>query len=277
MRFVIIVGVMVLGFTGPAASGQTANDGIIRWYSLSNVPGAGGPVKNAPYSANAVIETTQTLGDGNRIAQRTTQKLYRDSDGRERREEALLALGPLAFMGGVPVVTISDPVAQKAWTLDPKARSARVAPLESIYLGRVADALSGLVSIDVRTDWGARGQSSRAQKDDLGTKDIEGVSAQGTRTTETIPAEQIGNEFPIKVVDEVWYSPELRMTIMTTHNDPRTGEIVYKLTNISRANPSRSLFEPPPDYTIQTGPGPGGRGGRGTPGGRSMTPFGTKQ
>jgi len=88
------------------------------------------------------------------------------------------------------------------------------------------------------------------------------VIAQGTRTTETIPAGQIGNQLPIKVVDEVWHSAELQMDVMTTHSDPRSGEVVYKLTNISRANPPRALFEPPADYTV-TGPTAGGGGGRG--------------
>ncbi len=86
--------------------------------------------------------------------------------------------------------------------------------------------------------------------EDLASKNIEGVMAQGTRTTQTIPAGQIGNVLPIKVVDEVWYSPDLKMNILTTHSDPRTGETVYKLTNISRAEPPKSLFEPPADYTI---------------------------
>ncbi len=118
-------------------------------------------------------------------------------------------------------------------------------------------------------DWAVYGRggvqtpgAAERVREDLGSKNVEGVIAQGTRVTETIPAGQIGNQLPIKVVDEVWHSAELQMDVMTTHSDPRTGEVVYKLTNINRANPPRALFEPPADYTI-TGPGAGGGGGRG--------------
>ena len=55
------------------------------------------------------------------------------------------------------------------------------------------------------------------------------------------------------------------MNVMTSHSDPRSGETVYKLTNISRANPARSLFEPPPDYTITNSGAGRGRGARGGP------------
>ena len=53
----------------------------------------GKTVKNAPYSAEAVTETIQTLGDGNRIVNRISSLLYRDSEGRTRREQSLKGLG----------------------------------------------------------------------------------------------------------------------------------------------------------------------------------------
>src|SRR5690242_7555338 len=59
-------------------------------------------VKGAPYSADAITETTQTLADGNRITRKTTASLYRDSQGRTRREESLAAIGPWAAAGDPP-------------------------------------------------------------------------------------------------------------------------------------------------------------------------------
>ena len=53
-------------------------------------------VKGAPYSAQAVTESTQTLGDGNRIVRKSTATVYRDSEGRTRREQSFKAIGPLA-------------------------------------------------------------------------------------------------------------------------------------------------------------------------------------
>ena len=77
----------------------------------------------------------------------------------------------------------------------------------------------------------------------LGNMSIEGVQAQGTRTTTTIPAGAIGNDKPIDIVDERWYSPDLQMTVMTKHSDPRTGETSFALKNINRSSPPPYLFE----------------------------------
>jgi hypothetical protein len=91
------------------------------------------------------------------------------------------------------------------------------------------------------------------KKESLGTQTIEGVNAEGTRATLTIPAGEIGNTLPIEVVDETWYSPELQIMVMTKHRDPRSAETTYRLTNINRGEPDRSLFEVPADYTVAEG------------------------
>jgi hypothetical protein len=90
----------------------------------------------------------------------------------------------------------------------------------------------------------------RVKKESLGTQVIEGVTVEGTRVTQTIPAGEIGNTLPIHIVDENWYSPELQLRVMTKHSDPRSGESIFRLTNINRSAPSPSLFEVPAGYTI---------------------------
>jgi len=98
----------------------------------------------------------------------------------------------------------------------------------------------------------ARSAETRPQMSDekLGTQTIEGVLAEGTRHTTTWPVNSQGNDRPISAVSELWTSPELKVTILSKSNDPRSGESVQKLINISRAEPSASLFQPPPDYTV---------------------------
>src|SRR5579871_1740630 len=77
----------------------------------------GNPVKNAPYSAEAVTETTQTLADGNHIKTTSSTLQYRDSDGRERREETIGKIGDWNAQGEAPkVVFISDPVLKMSYT-----------------------------------------------------------------------------------------------------------------------------------------------------------------
>jgi hypothetical protein len=90
----------------------------------------------------------------------------------------------------------------------------------------------------------------------LGKQTIDGVQAEGTRSTITIPAGEIGNEREIKIVNERWYSPELQTVILSKHSDPRMGETVYRLTNINRSDPHPSLFQVPSDYTLDNSEGP---------------------
>jgi hypothetical protein len=98
-----------------------------------------------------------------------------------------------------------------------------------------------------------------AKTEKLDARQFDGVTAEGSRTTVTIPAGEIGNEQPIQIVDERWYSPELQVVVMTRHSDPRFGETTYRLTGIQRGEPSASLFQVPSDYTVKEGPGgPGG-------------------
>ncbi len=82
----------------------------------------------------------------------------------------------------------------------------------------------------------------------LGIQMINGVPAEGQRTTQTIPAGAQGNDRPINVVSESWFSPELRITILSKRSDPRSGETTTQIVNIIRADPDPSLFTIPADY-----------------------------
>lgn len=260
-------------------------------------------VKGAPYSAEAVTESIQVLGDGNRIVNRFSSAVYRDGEGRTRREQTLKGLGPLGT-GNEPLQTIfiNDPVAGVTYALDSRSHTAHksapfkiewtrkmgaagpdaegqrfefrvaqggsggnmimTAPLGSVPTAGARIALTETENFSIGTGGGAAqtyvfrqksGQNNEV-KENLGKQNIEGVEAEGTRTTVTIPAGEIGNERPIEIVSERWYSPELQLVVMTRHSDPRSGETTYKLTNINRAEPAKSLFEVPAGYTIKEGP-----------------------
>ena len=84
----------------------------------------------------------------------------------------------------------------------------------------------------------------------LGMQNFDGVDAEGTRTITTIPADAIGNERPIEIVYERWYSKELQIIVYSRHLDPRFGEQTYRLTNINRSEPDPSLFQVPTSYRI---------------------------
>jgi hypothetical protein len=228
---------------------------------LGAEPIGGKPVKGAPYSAEAVTETTQTLADGNRIVNRQSSMQYRDGLGRERHEQNLMQI-PGAPSTAPEIVTISDPVANVSYSLNTREHSARKMPdnrtpwlATAVFAGtQVAFNVSG-VKATARMILNGPPDANAEKSEDLGSQLVEGVLANGTRVTHTIPAGQIGNERPIQVVDESWVSPELQMTVMSRHTDPREGETVYKLTNIIRAEPDPALFRVPSDYVInEVGP-----------------------
>ena len=94
----------------------------------------------------------------------------------------------------------------------------------------------------------------KAVKEKLPAATIEGLNVEGTRSTVTIAAGKIGNERDILVVDEVWYSPDLQINLLMKHSDPRSGETVYRLTNIGRSEADPALFKVPAGYTTKEEP-----------------------
>jgi len=219
-------------------------------------------VTGAPFSAVAVSETTQTLSDGNQITRKTQTNLFRDTQGRFRKEVTLSGFGPLAASGQPKTfVVINDPVASASFVLHPDTKTAEQMPGHAKRGPRNGGANGAFAE-----KWTAREQQLVTQgllkKEDLGTQTIGGVSAQGTRITRTIPAGQMGNAKPISIVSEHWYSTDLQMVVMSTRSDPRTGTTTYTLTNIQKTEPAASLFSVPSDYSVKQG-GMMGRHGMG--------------
>jgi len=324
-------------------------------------PKLGGKVvTGAPYSAEVVTETHQTLADGNVITRKSSSHVYRDGEGRTRQE----AGGD----GKARRVFINDPVEKRHYVLVPDAKRAvetrvsprarvfetrdrqvvRIGPTEvriedgkvtvngkevkvrdldlevagkkiRIENGRVTidgkDVGEGRRSVEVRTldrdetPDGTRREEIRVQviragEEDitvlapvapappvppvppvpgfaplaplppmpgvqtfrfestarlgpgvttsLGTKEFDGVRAEGKSTTWTIPAGRIGNSNPIHVVSETWYSPDLQVTVYSRHSDPRTGESIYRLAGVRRGEPDPQLFRVPEDYRVKS-------------------------
>jgi hypothetical protein len=194
-------------------------------------------VKGQPYAADVVTETTQVLGDGTKIVKKTAGAVYRDSEGRTRREET----GPQQF------VNIFDPVAGVSYTLNPAKKTASKS---AIHLPPNGAGRGGPGGPRPTTERASRNGHTRVSED-LGTQTIEGVAAQGRRTTITIAAGTMGNDRDIKEVDEVWFSPDLQVVVQSHHSDPWTGDVTYKLSNFRRAEPAGTLFQAPADYQVQ--------------------------
>lgn len=204
-------------------------------------------VKNAPYTATATTETTQVLGDGNRIVNKSSAFIARDSQGRTRREENFGGVGGLHVEGG-KVTFISDPTTSTDYILNPNEQSARVVKRKELQreepqAGQLRKKLSEEQMKRISSE-----TSAEYKHESLGTQVIEGVSCEGRRETKIIPAGAIGNEHPLEITSESWTSTDLHVLVLRKRNDPRLGETVYHLTNIKLGEPDASLFQVPSGY-----------------------------
>ena len=242
-------------------------------------------LKGAPYSAEVVTDHTQSLPDGNRIVEHTTGRVYRDTEGRVRREEDRAS--------GSPSISIVDPVAGVSYALDPDRRiawrtpfqagMAIVSKLETAKLeaemkrrtgGEVLDGpvVGGVVEMRQK-EGGVPGRGGETiaieatggfvsmrrfpaggeqhKEEGLASRMMEGVRVEGVRTTRTIAAGAIGNEWPITSVSEEWTSPDLQVLVLTERKDPRNGDSSYRLQHIVRGDPAASMFQVPSDYEVR--------------------------
>ena len=209
-------------------------------------------VTGAPFSGVAVTESTQTLADGNHITRKTHSNVFRDSQGRVRKEVTLSGFGPMAASGEPKsFVVINDPVAKANFVLHPDTKVAE--RMGHADRGMKGMAKGGAFKEKIQARQEEEIAAGNLKKEDLGTQVIGGVSAQGTRVTRTIPAGQMGNEKPILIVHETWFSNDLQMVVMSKRTNPMGGTTTYTLTNIQRTEPAAALFAVPSDFTVQKG------------------------
>jgi hypothetical protein len=227
-------------------------------------------VKNKPYSGSGVTDTTQTLADGNKIEHHLENKYYRDSSGRTRREQTLAALPASGDKPGEMQIFLYDPVAGTNFILDQGAKTARKTRSMHIILDRapggdgaatvqktqllmsdVGDAHpGGNLPAGNLTQLPPLDEARDIRNEELGEKTISGLACTGKRTTITIPAGTVGNERPIVITREVWFSRDVEAIVESTTNDPRSGETHYLLQNVDRGEQPLSLFEPPAEYKM---------------------------
>jgi hypothetical protein len=245
-------------------------------------------VKNAPYTAEAVNESIQVLPDGNRIVKRTSTLLARDGYGRTRQEKrgtrgaSVYIFDPMEGKSyvlnterkiavriprvpnpPVPPMPPAPPTAPTPPTPPAAAPQVEVLPghvvirkggdgddvrVEVVRIGR-GDATTAMAPVapllPLMLPILPRG---KGETKTLGTRDVDGIKADGTQTTHTIPAGEIGNEKPIVVTSERWFSPEFNIVVYAKQSDPRSGDTIYRLANFKRGEPPAELFKVPAEY-----------------------------
>ncbi|HEY3836734.1 MAG TPA: hypothetical protein VGL72_09185 [Bryobacteraceae bacterium] len=194
--------------------------------------GQQGPVIGKPFSGIETRTTRQMLSDGTPTGKTSTSKIYRDAQGRTRSESGSNVL-------------IYDAVTPATYEIGSRG-----------CFKRAVHAGDAVIVVATENGTWSSSQSGGSQEanphitsEDLGYQTVNGISAQGTRQTLTIPATTIGADHDIKVVNERWYSDALGIMIKSSNIDPRFGSTTYELTAINMASPDPSLFNPPAGCT----------------------------
>ncbi len=277
----VFLGSILTFYSIGSAYGQ--NRPVLRGSGIEMMPQfyADEVVKGAPVAARISTRTVQQLYDGNRIVHEDVTQLYRDSEGRVRRENP----GP----GGASrhqMVSLSDPTTGNNFTLDIGAKTAFKTPSfpglvqfgggavsvgrvgsgpdiinaepvvgdssgETITIGQRVSALPVALSRTLNTTTAVfGGPGARTEVEPLGQNTINGIRVEGTLRTTTYPAGALGNEQPIVVEKRTWIAPELRMMVRSEEEDPRFGTITYEAEILSTAEPDESLFVVPADFKL---------------------------
>jgi hypothetical protein len=226
-------------------------------------------VKSVPFCAAVTTEHTQSFADGNRIHTSDASTSCRDSEGRTRREAGLNLLGAGPQTGAPKLITIVDPVAGVRYMLDPDNKVAHKMALSipgtpgagdvalpakgermMVYQNASGSEPHGFSTNVVFRKLGPDSSEEAPTTQNLGDQTVNGIHATGTRMSTTIPSGKMGNDKPISVTSEQWYSPELKATVMTKHDDPWAGELKTEFTSVNTSEPDPALFTVPSDYKI---------------------------
>jgi hypothetical protein len=253
------IGQVVSGFAGFALMlglgqgllAQTGTAGTSGSVAITSTSGSG-PMgtAGAPYTAICKTTRVQRLANGTTITHTNTVKEARDSTGRTYREtRPEIAQGAEGEAPNFVFVNVHDPVNRINITWNSNSKEATVIHMPEPGLMRRVE--SPTAQENVAPAPMVRPEAIKPQIERLGTKTINGVEATGTRTTRVIPAGREGNDQPLTVTRENWFSPELKLMVMSISDDPRNGTSTMELTDIERAEPDPALFQVPEGYAVK--------------------------
>ena len=232
-------------FVGLSIQGQTqASSPALRW--------AGPPVvRDAPYFADIISTYDRTTPSGESLHREMRSRIYRDSQGRTRRE--VEQISPTTAQQLVSVL-INDPVSNTVTSLDPQTMTAHIrdgsviTPPKQAVRGRPESLTAPPVASSDAVEAGT--STTEAKAEELGTRVIEGLTVKGTRITTPLASAAGGNKQPRTLVTSTWVSEELHIEVLTEIDDVPENHRTIRLVNIVRAEPESGLFEIPSGYAV---------------------------
>jgi len=233
------------------------------------------PVKAAPYAAQKMTHSEWRLGDGTVITHDADSKIARDGEGRVREEVENIHAGSI---GGKQLnrdttsVTIADPVDHSVIVMTGTLKIAMrmglptmpagpghpggITPLAPVRLGTAGEPgrsspVRPLQEVNLPPGSKVPANPDDVHTEDLGKQSLSGALVTGKRTTTVIAMGKIGNDRPITVVHEEWYSPELQLVVKSMDSDPRSGVRTMELQGLTLGEPDAALFRVPEGYKVR--------------------------
>src|SRR5262245_1530515 len=169
-----------------AAALQAQEPSTFNFEVRTRVPLETRTIKSAPYSAEVVTDHMQQLADGNRIVEHSSGRVYRDREGRVRREEDRPS--------GNPSVSIVDPVSGESYALDPERRIAwKTSAQTGVAIMNKLDA----AKMEAAKVEGAKAEAEMKRRAELGTV-LEMRKKEEARRAETVIVEAGGGIVTMK-------------------------------------------------------------------------------
>ena len=207
------------------------------------------PLPNAPFSGVLDTVLTKKLEDGTTITMQNHRNIMRDSAGRIYQERRWFQPPTASQEPAISRIEISDPKRHEKYYCNPNYKNCQLflynAPPTNVG-ATLNPPAGGPVSL---------------QRLDLGKNVLNGVDVVGTRETTTINAGAMGNDRPIEITKEFWYSTQLGVNVSVKRVDPRYGVQTFTLRDISMTEPDPKSFNIPDGYrllqrskTLQTPP-----------------------
>jgi len=207
------------------------------------------PMTGQPFTLTEKVTTVKQAADGTTFTSLQEIVKYRDSEGRTRQTTKMIGAN------GSPRIiqdAIEDPVGHQYIVLNPAMQTATVnhsnPPKEPSAPRPISDEQRAAQAEKIKAFHAANGDFIH---ETLAGKQIAGVYAVGERVTHIVPAGKEGNDREFKVIMETWMSPDLKIQLYQSMQDPRIGTMTHEVTDLSRADPDPSIFQVPAGYKVK--------------------------
>lgn len=206
---------------------------VAEWMYGEHIPA----VPGLPFSAKVELETVNQLQNGTLITHQTYNLDARDSQGRTRNEARNWIDPSTGAEAWLTRIELYDPSTRLRTSLYPLTKVARQWPLGT----------PGPIPAPSPQSGPAKPETTR---ENIGTDTMEGLPVRGVRVSQTYATGSLGNDRPLTVVTEYWYSETLRLNLLTKRSDPRYGEQTVRVTELVREEPDPALFAIPDEYKL---------------------------